>query len=549
MKLSKSFCILSLLLKVIYSSADDDAHPLSSTNGKAALALMGGGFKSVSVFSGIIAGLLSRSSMMDEQLQQNIAMEEPSLVNTGLLNNIDMISSVSGGGWFILQLIYSDHFREIIENVSGAASVDDAKNIFNDGWSFPQKSAWNDKSFSGTSGINMWSDYNRELLKVGGIDEEMTLGDAPQEWADGKVLISNHAIVLRGESDGEWEDIWARRIATWRSRLLYKIENMKDVGQGQFLPAAFSVTLGAGKHHPSPVNYTFPLKVANESPETVMKYQGRKGIATRINGELHVNKLQKKSTFGDLPVYAAADATSALAGLESEATGNAIRNVVWASYSSLQGTSNQSYKRANEFVRGIFSKNEIDQNDVETAANMGLHELTDAHHTDPTGIALAIAAGATEVFSLIHSKIEMFGRLSYPHFMRFFVGGPGSDRKNADCRCRIFEEDAADVERQVTDNWVKLHNPSKNFVEDIRMGTLTVTTISNDLYGITGGISVKLHVIFVAATVAIAEQGFFFNMDAYEAHGSAVAEVREIMKSRRNDIQVTSFLNALKRFP
>jgi len=289
---------------------------------------MGGGFKSVSIFSGLISGFLRRS--MDSLHKPNIEAEN--LKTTGLLNNIDIISSVSGGSWFIMLLIYSETFREMIENVAKADSSLDAKDIFNEEFSYPQLSTRMHKFENGTDGVNMWCDYNREMFKTGGIDENMVLGDAPQEWANGKILMSNHAIVLRGKKIEAWETLWARRILTWRSQLLYQIELglVKDLGQGQFLPAAYSVTLGSGRNHPLPVKYISISSDVYNVTLTKAKYQGRTGLSTRINEETPISIIQPSpSTFGDLPIYAAADSSSSLGGLEQEALANTFNMCVY----------------------------------------------------------------------------------------------------------------------------------------------------------------------------------------------------------------------------
>jgi len=213
-----------------------------------------------------------------------------------------------------------------------------------------------------------------------------------------------------------------------------------------------------------------------------------------------------------------------------------------SSYFSLQMTSAMSYNGAVDFMRGIYYKNSIDAHDIKIAANMGMHELTDAHHTDPTGIALAIAAGATELFAFLNSKRKQ-RKILIPQLLQLFNDGPGPSG-NADCRCRIFTQSASVIEQQVNE-WIELYNPSKKLIEDIRMGTLIVSTVNNALYGVSAGLSIQLHIVLVASNVLVAEQVDFLKIRPYEKLGEAVAEVRDIIIAEENDAQVQSYLSYL----
>ncbi|CAE8618844.1 unnamed protein product, partial [Polarella glacialis] len=77
---------------------------------KTALTFEGGGFSSVATQSAILAGLLSLAGKASTP-----PVLQPTLEGTGLLDKFDLLTSVSGGGWFLSCLLYSRKFLTFME--------------------------------------------------------------------------------------------------------------------------------------------------------------------------------------------------------------------------------------------------------------------------------------------------------------------------------------------------------------------------------------------------------------------------------------------------
>jgi len=65
------------------------------------MTFQGGGFKSHSSFTGVMAGLLAAQTDLQEMLQ-----------------SVEVLSSISGGSWFISQLIYSPNFEALVTGIA-----------------------------------------------------------------------------------------------------------------------------------------------------------------------------------------------------------------------------------------------------------------------------------------------------------------------------------------------------------------------------------------------------------------------------------------------
>lgn len=74
------------------------------------MALTGGGWSSVTTQASVFAGFLAK--LAEER------KVEATLEATGLFQEIDVFSSVSGGSWFISSLMYSDSFKKMVEKMA-----------------------------------------------------------------------------------------------------------------------------------------------------------------------------------------------------------------------------------------------------------------------------------------------------------------------------------------------------------------------------------------------------------------------------------------------
>jgi len=446
---------------------------VTQPNKHVALALSGGGFKSVADQSGMTAGLLAVLMKRNPDLQ-----EDPSpLASSTLFDDVFTITSTSGGAWFASSLAYSKSFRIMIEDIARAgASNQESSDIFNSKYS---------KKFNDLT-KNVDLDKGPKFLKrardavekfhPGGIPESMefgllmatyfyqqqnehpvswssfvkhilmddageTMGSSVQEWAVGKGLAIVTSIIspipgILPKSSFDRDYIWYKSTGNNALNIFesnYLLYNMRQPKSSRacFIPARFSIILGASKSTPAPlpygpsmldsteINYKGACSIEKRRIPQKFTSTSNLGIAASFNDQLSFygpsmlnsteindkgtcsNEITSTSNLGiaasyndelsfyDTPICHPVAASSAVVGLLTMITFaakffdkvNLNPGVFFAS--NLIG--GEAFDEPMNLIHKLWTEKSLTQHMVDQAASMSLYELTDGGATDAFG--------------------------------------------------------------------------------------------------------------------------------------------------------------------
>lgn len=400
-----------------------------------ALALSGGGFKSVADQSGMIAGLLAVLMKQSLDLQKN----DSPLASSELLGNVLTVTSISGGSWFASSLAYSKSFRIMIEDLArAAASNKESSGIFNTRYSKrfndlakgadvdkgPEFLAKAKKAISFLHngaipeamefGLLMtaflyqqneqhvsWSSFVSHILMD---DIGETMGSSVQEWAVGKALAIVTSVIspiparMLTKNPFDRDYIWYKSDGNnvlnifESNHLFYNMEQPKEC-QATLIPARFSVILGAAKSTPAPLPYGPSVldgihvnyKGSNSSDDNwnlPQKFNATSdlGIAASLND---------RESFYDTPISGPVAASSSVIGILTmiRIIAKLFDNIqldpgVWFA-SNLAGR--EAFEEPLTLTRRLWKEKKLTQGMVDQAASIGMYELTDGGATDAFG--------------------------------------------------------------------------------------------------------------------------------------------------------------------
>jgi hypothetical protein len=494
----------------------------------AALAMEGGGFRALSSDAAVIAGLLAASSPLSSS---------PTLAGSKLLDKFDIISSVSGSTWFSAGLIYSQKFLQLIEDIADSPRT--ASIQFGQGFTTPWLLAANaDPSLYSTivkelASMNIalvedlkltsfvlstgtsWNTCIGALLNATcGIVPTDALGQPPASgpdgaWAEGKKWLVDHTVMLpTGGLD----------VTVFRGRLgLPHITYTADFGTDvpQYLPASFSVTVGAGLTSTAPVPY-----ISRDVQASLDKLQ----YTATIVPLLDVIKAESdpflgafgsslEELAGTLPISYVTSASSAAAG-DLAYDSNLATDILALIKGKLtpwvaNAAGNDAFGDADQMVSDFNNWNGVNKDSVTALGQSAVHGAVDGGFADGTGISPALAAGADEVLVILNSNVT-----NDPTFIqRLFPGGiQPSYKPNVSGLFPVFSApSAAEVSTQVV-NLHRLEIPiGCEFLDTLAVGSVTGTTIDNKYFGIEGGRTVTLNIINVGSSLSIGTNEDFAN--------------------------------------
>merc|ERR1719148_65748 len=136
---------------------------------------------------------------------------------------------------------------------------------------------------------------------------------------------------------------------------------------------------------------------------------------------------------------------------------------------------------------------------VDQAASMGLYELTDGGATDAFGVATALAAGATEIFTInsMSSGFSVachFSGFQYAQFGLFGSIGKASKSMWPINIWKVFAEGqhfyskrAKKFKKLETKHFMEGEVQSTSHMTKLSFGSMKVTTVENEYFGIEGG--------------------------------------------------------------
>lgn len=528
-------------------------HRVADVVGKVALTLDGGGFKSVAAQSGIISGLLAANSL------KNGGRISTGMLASRLLERIETVSSVSGGSWFACELIYSPRFRELIESMAfdpiTAGSQFDQDWI--DGWlSIAENNPVFIRLLASLAGLAnnpvlqqtlieigfflkdgfTWQNFTGTLLeRTASLDPSIPLGSDVQRWAEGKAwLIGNSVALPTGLNGldkvvifppGAEDPVSKCNFATYVAK--HEHESAESTFPG-FVPAAFSVKLGAGPGSSSVVPY-----VAHEAlPADVKLAFNGGGPKSGFFGCCCPQKFSQNSSAlghfenlsffaGSLPVGDAVACSSAFLGdiatLPSVEDSNAFAELamrVNGDLSTWAGSATHAKGLSGAFdaVNNIYSAKRVREESFDTLVSQSLRCTIDGGFTDATGIANAVGAGATDLVAILNMTnsnvpeglFDLFsavGQAAADHQFSWKSRFDSVSEKSAEAKFPIFVEDQARAKQKyadiVTHGSLKIPEGSNTQLISMVAGTMTVTTRNQRFFGVTANNRVDLHIIAV----------------------------------------------------
>jgi len=514
-----------------HSAAAPRAHPAP----RRALALCGGGFRASSVETGLTSGLLAAAHAMRPGAEAS-----PTLRSTGIYARFDAMASVSGGSWFAAELIYSEQFVALVEEM--AVSPAEAAAMHRARWTEPLLSVLKtDSAFAqdiarvlqllrgaGSAQDFLALDYlwqegftwttfcNTLFEKTAGIDSSVTLGSPVSPWAGGKAWLVAHTRVTPSAQTGMrahiLEQAMGRWWQWWRPARAITLRVGASPGLSTFTPATYSYVLGSAKT-PAPVPYVstsalpqdarleYRASVKSRCPCANAKYKARARVGDFSD---------LVAGAADLPVISCAAASSAAFGnvvlgelptLRMDAIGGDL--AMWQG----AGPAGESFSRASALVSEMRHGDDVNQAAVDRLADELVQPVIDAGFVDNSGIGCAVSAGAVEVVAFLANDAS-----NAPKFVvSLFQGAPQS----------IFEQTTEWMESECARFPTLRICAGAKFLTAISVGTLDVTTAQSSLWGTCRGSRVTLHLVSVASTVTA---GYLENMYDYDVLAQEVIE-------------------------
>lgn len=501
--------------------------------GNAALALQGGGFRAFSSNTGLITGLLAAHA----GTKPNIIRRKPTLVQTGLLKRFETISSGSGSSWFSAALIYSDHFRELVENMATVPGL--AKLQFSQHFTVPwmraaQLDNWKFSYLVALSRLvlgNAVTDYFQEMFyflvtgftwnnyvdvflnSTANIGNQAGLGSPVGEWASGKVWLVCHTVVLPRTHHAHLIEGDDPIQATYN--FAYKaVGSDPSHVPHPFLPAKFSVRLGAGINSSAPLPYVPSSVVSHLKP---FEYTGeafdQRHVAT--SPPLDGFGLSVSQQAGALPIARAVAASSAVWGAACMSTYFRFERLGMALISGdvtpwIAISENDAFAEADRLMNNLKEAEADDMKDaLDAVAKSSVHGVIDSGFTDGTGIAHAVATGAREVVVVLNSD-----KTNDPtFFQKLFPGGDQPIPQSAALFPVFSKPSAVEVKGNFSEFQYLEVSPESMYLRVLAVGTITASTTNSSFFGIEGGHDVKIHIINIASDLNIGLLADFHNYD------------------------------------
>lgn len=511
---------------------------------KVAIAFAGGGFRAMAADVGLVAGLVAAARGADGAA--------PTLAAAGVLDRFDTLASASGSTWFLSELAYSPRFQAMIERM--AASPEAAGAEFQRTWmadwiAFGRAAAGGagDVGFgellSATRGTfvgqrlrevslfwgrgRSWADFVRALLNTtSGLSPDLRLGDPVPPWLMGKAWLVCHSVAAGTLGSPV-------SVSAGLDALSYSMApaGALDGVAPVYLPAMYSVILGAGADSEAP----FPYLSGDIPPGSGLRY-----TAAALFGlwETHADSpplgdlarsAAKRS--GALPVADVAAASSAFLGGVSASTTLALATSLldlevtpWAALAESGGEMFPSARAVYEELGAVGASRDL----LNLAARSGFVGVVDELYTGGSGVPQAVSAGASNVTMVVTDMSSLFGLFSNePSATVEFAGVPVS-------RVPIFSEQLD--EEMFEDPYILTIPISAKFLTRFLAAKVRGTTRSSQLFGISPGRRVTLHVIYVKTTL---QPG---GIDRYEDYSVFVQEIVDAMLLKANREAVQTLL-------
>jgi hypothetical protein len=515
-----------------------------------AMALQGGGFRALSSDTGIIAGLLSF-------LGKQQGMSKPTMNGTGLLDDVGVLSTVSGSSWFTAELVYSPQFRTLMEGI--AANPHNGSALFAQLWFDPFKRATgvSPSAFDPLRDIAIdvvtklfgkadedtlftfqyvlstnatWNEFVQILLSsTGSIDLGMTLSAPVDKWANQKLWLCDHTLLLPSEKHKAllYKGVGLRSF----QEVTYVAQSSQDTPTQ--LPAKFSMMLGGQSNGSAPAPYIAAGALAGSNSS--FEYEGviipffdtPTDNSGKLGSDLAGGALMHKT--GELPIWGVAAASSAAFGY-SAVLKREDADVLSALKADLtpwvsRATDGASFSHALELVEKLAKPSELNKQNVEALASSAVHAVVDGGQVDSTGLGLAIAQGASEVVVLLNSAGSIDG---YPLELLCKDGPKPAYAGQPAELYPLFETPASEVQTALSGLHKMYLPPETQFLKTLLVGSIQVKTAENKYFGISSGKTVTVNVIYTASDLTIGE------FEKYVNYGTFVQEISLAIVAEQN---------------
>jgi len=451
---------------------------------------------------------------------------EPTLESSGILDNINIISSVSGGSWFAAELIYSARFKQLVDQMLAEPSR--IRELFQAEWVAPYmeflKSTHNILqdllevgSFSGsdvtqistTAGIlgralderRSWSDVIIYFLQLtASISPALTLSDQANSWAQNKTWLACNSLAVPPQEAPAWPFV-SHPFGTNNYR--YWGNSGGAEPEVAVIPSKISWRIG-GTQSPFPFVASGAL-----GPKTTLAWEGTtrdffKSHWISNTAPLDFGALEQ----GNLPVSLVAASSSAVIGgtilsptgdLPTAVAELRLKLAVSATLSATPGTN--ALANGQDVIDRIYETNSADGSTTEALAQSGMVSLMDGCYTDNTAIGHAVGAGASQVLSLQQGGLENFWQLFSENSANpyLFQGALTA------AFFGIFTFPASELggdtpvahAKKLVEAFPKLHLPNSTYISLFQVGQMTVVTRDNSFFGIEGGRTIEVLVVNV----------------------------------------------------
>jgi hypothetical protein len=473
-----------------------------------------------------------------------------------LFAHFKSMSTVSGSSWYLSSLLYSQKFVDLQEKLATVAPGAVGQ-TYHDGWvdeayrpkpgaSIPDKlwadvlEAYGDNGNYGVlaSTLLTWEDdlkhvtwlqyVEQMLLKTAGIDQLKPLGavDVPS-WGLDKIWLCNISLVT--PTPDVTSQLWRQPLCcsggctccgTLTNTVSYTTDSTSlptkpaSVVAKTYLPAAFSVKIGSGVESPAPVKFV-------TSPSITFKYSGVQSnswLPCCCPGKYTATSSSLASSFtatfeggaGKLPVASCVAASSAFLcfnfayGDEKTDYIEGAVNLLPMPPVSPASAPEASFKVGADVLGGLTAAGGVTQASLDGLASKGVFWLADAGATDSTGIALAVANGATEVFAVTMDFNKSVPDTGFPQIWslsQLCEGGsiPGGP---------IFSESWSELTQKPDSDFFNLSFPQTDeytLLTQLTFGSVTADTLKNDWFGTQGNQSIKVNFVYVTSPLGIGD--------------------------------------------
>jgi len=370
------------------------------------------------------------------------------------------------------------------------------------------------------------------LERASRVPDGATLGSKVQPWAQDKEWLACVSVPTPNYDDRvlteKFNSVWSYAPENDTGNEIHMGMRSDSVDEWPFyLPAKFSASLGgSGSSPPHPFcadGGCFGLRGVYGQGSFDRK---RKVFGREDHRETQSIGAVAQSAFdSELPLGSVAASSSAFAGavtLTKKLASSLAKDCVDVSTWVSNAPGGHSYGIASDVRGSAFA---TDGENFDDFADRSVLTVVDGAYTENTGVAWAVAAGASEVVAFAGPD----------GLVELFAGGSEKFGVCPGCALyfQIFETSADDAAAQFEAfESLALPSDSFQFLTGIKLGTIRTKTLDNQWFGISSGSDVTLHVLDVESEKLRIGGSFTFN--SFDDYATLVGEIMITMTAPGN---------------